>query len=191
MNGDRSTLKVVRIGRPGDRGTVERVGRRVLGALSDVVRRLEIVQYEPPAVDRIEAGLLSEALDQEVGGHILGITDIDLLDTSGTDFFSFMFGCKDSRNDVAVVSTRRLAAREPQLSLARLMKVALHEIGHNFGLVHHYSFQPVAANACCPMSKGTYNRHGERSYVRSVIDSRGLEFCGDCRSFLRRVHGFG
>ncbi len=191
MTGDRSTLKVVRIGRPIDRDTVETVGQRILSALRETVARLEIVQYEPPAVDRIEAGLLSEALDQEVGGHILGITDIDLLDSSGSDFFKFMFGCKDSRNDVAVVSTRRLESREPQRSLARLIKVALHEIGHNFGLVHHYSFQRVRANACCPMSKGTYNRHGERSYVRSVIDSRGLEFCGDCRSFLRRVHGVG
>lgn len=189
MRHDRSTLKVVRIGRPIDRETLQAVGGRIRRAFREVVSKLEIVQYEPPAVERIEAGLLSEALDQAVGGHILGITDIDLLDSSGADFFKFLFGCKDSRNDVAMVSTRRLRSSEPQRSLARLMKVAIHEIGHNFGLVHHYAFQRTESNLCCPMSKGTYNRHGERSYVRSVIDSRGLEFCGDCRSFLRRVHG--
>ncbi len=188
MSSDRSKLKVVRIGRPIDAPAAEAVGKRLLSALRGVVEQLEIVQYEPPAVDRIEASLLSQALDEQVGGHILGITDIDLLDSSGDDFFKFMFGCKDSRNDVAVVSTHRLGSSKPRRSLARLMKVGLHEVGHNFGLVHHYSFQRTDGSRCCPMSKGTYNRHGERSYVRSVIDSRGLQFCGECRSFLRRVH---
>ncbi len=189
MTGDRSTLKLVRIGRPLDPEAVDTVGRRILDALGQVIRELRILQYEPPAVERIEASLLSQALDQGLGGHILGITDIDLLDSSGPDFFKFLFGCKDSRNDVAMVSTRRLKSREPGRSLSRLVKVALHELGHNFGLVHHYSFQPAGNNGCCPMTKGTYNRHGERSYVRSVIDSRGLVFCDDCRGFLERVHG--
>lgn len=190
MPSDRSTLKVVRIGRPLDPGAFETLGRRVLGALGGVIRELRVVHYEPPAVDRIEASLLSQALDEGVGGHILGITDIDLLDSSGPDFFKFLFGCKDSRNDVAMVSTRRLRSREPDRSLSRLVKVALHELGHNFGLVHHYSFQP-AGDGCCPMTKGSYNRHGERSYVRSVIDSRALVFCNDCRGFLARMHGAG
>ncbi len=191
MAGDRSTLKVVPIGSALEPEAVETVGRRVLGALGQVIRELRIVPYEPPPVERIEASLLSHALHEGVGGHILGITDIDLHDSTDSDFFKFLFGCKDSRNDVAMVSTRRLRSRESSRSLSRLVKVALHELGHNFGLVHHYSFQPASASGYCPMTKGTYNRHGERSYVRSVIDSRGLTFCDECQEFLRRVHGWG
>jgi hypothetical protein len=35
------------------------------------------------------------------------------------------------------------------------------------------------------MSKGDFNRHGEVSYLRMVIDSRGYGFCDACRRFLR------
>jgi hypothetical protein len=34
------------------------------------------------------------------------------------------------------------------------------------------------------MSKGDFNRHGEVSYLRMVIDSRGYRFCSGCRRFL-------
>jgi predicted Zn-dependent protease len=141
-------------------------------------------------VERIEAGLLTQVLDQEVGGHILGITDADLVDGSGEDFFDFMFGGKDNRNHVAVVSTRRIGSRDPGRFIARLLKVSLHELGHNFGLVHHYGFVPAAAGGgYCPMTKGDFNRHGERSYVRVVIDGRGFGFCESCRQLIRRVAG--
>lgn len=188
MRGELSTLRVVRVGRSLDPDTLDTVGRRIRAALDRVVRQLEVVQVEAPAVDRIEASLLSQALQHDVGGHILGITDIDLTDSSGADFFDFLFGCKDRRNDVALVSTRRLASPDPARALGRLLKVALHELGHNFGLVHHYSFETAPGDGFCPMTKGTYNRHGERSYVRSVIDSRGLAFCEGCRGFLARFH---
>lgn len=179
----------MRIGQPLTAAGVASVAQKVRDALGQVIHELRVVDYSPPAVDSIEASLLSQALDDGIGGHILGITDIDLLDSSGPDFFKFLFGCKDARNHVAMVSTRRLESADPGRSLSRLTKVALHELGHNFGLVHHYSYQTAGESGCCPMTKGSYNRHGERSYVRSVIDSRGLAFCDDCRSFLARVHG--
>ena len=136
-----------------------------------------------------EGRLLTQALDQEVGGHILGITDADLLDSSASDFFRFMFGCKDNRNHVAVVSTRRIATSDPRRSITRILKVGLHELGHNFGLTHHYSYEPAGDGGCCPMTKGDYNRHGERSYKRLVIDARGLRVCKACRRFLRVAYG--
>lgn len=180
---------MVRIGQALDDGSLGVLERRVRRALGPFVRRVRVVDYELPGVDRIDAGLLSQALDEHVGGHILGITDIDLVDGSGVDFFDFVFGCKDQRNHVALASRRRLASRRPARAVARLAKVALHELGHNFGLVHHYSFQRAGDDACCPMTKGTYNRHGERSYVRAVIDARGDRFCDDCLGFLARAHG--
>lgn len=182
-----ATLKVVRIGRPVTREAVHRLAGQIHDTLADVVGTLEIVDYHPPPVDRIEAGLLTQVLDQHVGGHILGITEADLFDDSGEELFNFMFGGKDNRNHVAVVSTRRLGSRDPGRFLARLLKVALHELGHNFGLVHHYDFVPAAGGGYCPMTKGDFNRHGERSYVRTVIDGRGSRFCESCLRFIRQV----
>ncbi len=188
LHGDLSKLKLVRIGKPLPRPIFERFARKILNAFRNVVCDLEVLQYEPPAVERIEASLLTTALDQSIGGHILGVTDLDLVDSAEGDFFHFMFGGKDHRNHVAVVSTSRLRGRDPDVAQDRILKVGLHEVGHNFGLLHHYSFTRAADGAYCPMSKGSYNRYGERSYVRSVIDGRGFCFCAECREFLQRFH---
>jgi len=188
IKGNLATLKVVRVGKPITGVELEAAAEKILGAFTDVLKRLHLVDYELPPVDQIEAGLLTQALEQEVGGHILGITEVDLLDHSEEDFFNFVFGCKDSRNNVAVVSTRRLGGKNHDRLLARLLKISLHELGHNFGLLHHYSFEPAFDGGYCPMTKGDFNRHGERSYVRSVVDARGFQFCDRCREFLRRAH---
>ena len=185
MNRDLSSLSVVRIGRPIPRDQVPPLTERIKEAFEDAVDEVETVDYQPPPVDRIDAALLTQALDQEVGGHVLGITDLDLVDRSGREMFNFLFGGKDNRNHVAVVSTRRIGSPDPRRAAARLIKVCLHELGHNFGLVHHYSFEPADGGGYCPMTKGDFNRHGERSYVRAVIDSRGFRFCSACRAFLR------
>jgi predicted Zn-dependent protease len=184
-----SNLKLVRIGKPIRRTELDALSSRIREAFAGRLRTVETLDYDSPNVDEIEADLLTQALDLEVGGHILGITDADLLDASASEFFRFMFGCKDNRNHVAVVSTRRIASRDPARSIARLLKVGLHELGHNFGLVHHYAFVPAAGGGYCPMTKGDYNRHGERSYMRAVIDARGYRFCNGCRKFLRLAHG--
>lgn len=186
MKTDLSSLKVVSVGRPLPRGSLQHFAERLREAFKQVIRELSLVQYDSPAFDAIEADLLTGVLDQEVGGHILGITSADLVDRDGGGFFSFMFGGKDNRNDVAVVSTRRLASRDGSLSLERVLKVALHELGHNFGLVHHYSLERALEGGYCPMSKGDYNRFGERGYLRAIVDGRGVSFCRNCRNFLQR-----
>lgn len=189
MKTDLSTLKVVRVGAPLPMGTLQTVTGRILEAFTHVIRDLHLVQYDPPEFDEIEADLLTGALHQEVGGHILGITAADLVDRRGDGFFGFMFGGKDNRNDVAVVSIRRLVRRDGTLALERVLKVALHELGHNFGLVHHYSLEPAVGGGYCPMSKGDYNRFGERGYLRAIVDGRGLSFCRSCLDFLRGRRG--
>ncbi len=188
MPTDLSTLQVVRVGRPLEQGMFLHFVDRVGDALETVVESLEVTEERELEVDRIEARFLTAALDQRIGGHVLGVTDADLLDEDASDdFFSFMFGGKDERNQVAVVSTRRLGSDDPDRRLDRVLKVALHEVGHNFGLMHHYAFAPAPGGGYCPMSKGDYNRYGERAYVRAVIDARGVRFCNECHSFMRRV----
>jgi hypothetical protein len=183
-----SNLKLVRLGQPIRTSELEAVAVWIRAAFAGLLEAVETLDHASLAVDRIEADLLTRALDEQVGGHILGITDADLVDASATDFFRFVYGAKDNRNHVAVVSTRRIASRDPGRMIARLLKVGLHELGHNFGLVHHYEYVPAADGACCPMTKGDYNRHGEHSYTRAVIDARGFRFCDGCRRFLRLVH---
>ncbi len=182
-----SRLKIVTVGEPPQIGRIELYKRAIALGLGNVLRKLEVVPYDFPPLERIEASLLTGALAQDVGGHILAITDADLFEDECADFSSFMFGGKDTRNDVAVVSTRRLAGHSRERARERLIKVALHELGHNFGLGHHYSFEPALGGGYCPMSKGDFNGYGERGYVRGVIDARGTTFCQSCSEALQRV----
>ena len=186
-NTDLTTLKVVRIGKAVTGREIKATAARIVETFGGILDHFQVLDYDPPEVQEIDAGLLTQALEQEIGGHILGVTEADLVDRSGPDFFNFVFGCKDTRNNVAVVSTRRLSGRDPERLLQRLLKISLHELGHNFGLVHHYSYEPAHDGGYCPMTKGDFNRHGERSYIRSVVDARGFQFCEKCRNFLQVV----
>ena len=179
-------VKVVRIGETLDADGLERLSHVVRRAFRHLVAGLDIVRYEPPPFDEIEASLLTSVLEQEVGGHILGVTNADLIDPHAEGFHQYMFGGKDNRNEVAVVSTRRLRRRSGRVAVQRVIKVALHELGHNFGLGHHYRFEPASPSGYCPMSKGDFNGYGERGYQRAVIDARGFGFCRSCRELMRR-----
>lgn len=177
-------LKIVRIGRSVSRHLVLRLRERVDGAFAAAITETDIVDYDGPSIDKIEASLLTRALEQEIGGHILGVTDADLHHNDPIDDSDYLFGGKDNRNDVAVVSTHRLGSRDPEVGIARILKVGLHELGHNFGLVHHYRTQRGSGGGLCPMTKGDFNRFGERAYVRAVIDQRGMGFCEACRRVI-------
>jgi predicted Zn-dependent protease len=130
-------------------------------------------------------------LGEEYIGNTLGITDADLKIDDGDEFYNSIIGGKNPKNDVAVVSTKKLAPshmdsdEEIDLFIDRTTKVALHEVGHNFGLTDHASFKPV-----CPMSRGEFNKFGYRGYVRAIVDGRGLRFCDECSGFLRSVYGY-
>ena len=177
-------LKLVAVGDPLPPSVLESWRKVIRSACESVVDQLDLVSYRFPSLDTIEASLLTGALAQDVGGHILAVTGADLRDTDDGDWPGFMFGGKDVRNDVAVVSTSRLSSARQTVFHERVLKVALHELGHNLGLEHHYSFEPSADGGYCPMSKGDYNGYGERGYVRAVIDGRGLGFCRRCRLAL-------
>ena len=102
----------------------------------------------------------------------------------------------EAKNDVAVVSTPKLAPRrmnsdeECDRFIDRTTKVALHEVGHNFGLTDHASFKPAPDGSLCPMSRGEFNKFGYRGYVRAIVDGRGLNFCDECSGFLRSIYGY-
>ena len=169
------------------RGVLHRLSHQLHRTFGSVLESVDLVDRDEVPVQEIEAGLLTQALAADVGGHILAVTDADLLDSQSDGFSQYMFGGKDNRNHVAVVSTRRLRPSGRRLRVERLLKVCLHEVGHNFGLAHHYSMVRAAEpeDGYCPMSKGDYNRYGERAYLRAIVDARGLSFCRQCSLIMR------
>ena len=134
-------------------------------------------------------------LDEEYKGPTLGITDADLKTEDDDAFYNSILGGKNPKNDVAVVSTNKLAPMniatdtEYELFIDRTLKVSLHEVGHNFGLTDHASYQPAADGLLCPMSRGEFNKFGYRGYVKVIVDGRGPTFCDECFDFIKNIYG--
>ena len=96
----------------------------------------------------------------------LGVTALDLFIPA----LSFVFGEAQLGGTAAVVSLHRLRAEsyglrpDPALLFERLVKEALHELGHTHGLVHCQSFD-------CVMRSSTYVED---------IDQKPQLFCDSC-----------
>jgi len=97
---------------------------------------------------------------------LLGITDFDLYKTS----HQFIFGSSSPAQRCAIVSIHRLSAEfygerpDENALFQRLLKEAVHEIGHTLGLKHCY-------NARCAMY-----------YSNSIFDTdnKHSQFCESC-----------
>jgi archaemetzincin len=98
--------------------------------------------------------------------RVLAVTDADLF----VPVLTFVFGEAELGGHAAVVSTARLGRHDgPGLLRARLLKEAVHELGHTFGLVH-------CVERRCAMA---------RSSQLADVDDKQAELCGDCSSLLR------
>jgi archaemetzincin len=98
--------------------------------------------------------------------RVLGVTDVDLY----IPILTFVFGEAQLGNTGALVSTHRLRPefygmpRDPGLLGQRLLKEALHELGHTFGLRH-------CTDYLCVMSA---------SHSADRIDLKQADFCPAC-----------
>jgi archaemetzincin len=108
------------------------------------------------------------------GVRVLGVTAHDLF----VPIFTFVFGEAQLEGRCAVVSCYRLAeeryglpADEGKLR-ERLVKEAVHELGHTFGLGHCDDWRCVMAS----------------SHAVERLDVKGAEFCEECG---RLVEGSG
>jgi archaemetzincin len=119
------------------------------------------------------AGVFLEELARKrpaAGAIMIGITRLDLFVTG----LNFVFGMADRGEQVAVVSLARLSPefyREPPdtaLFDLRLLKEAVHELGHVIGLDH-------CQRPGCIMSF---------SSTIADTDQKGPGFCNDCRRRL-------
>lgn len=102
---------------------------------------------------------------------ILGVVNVDLF----IPIMTFVFGEAQLRGIGAVVALHRLNNKfyglpeDNELLTERLIKEALHELGHNFGLLH-------CANPDCVMKASTYVED---------IDQKSQEMCDRCVEQLR------
>jgi archaemetzincin len=107
--------------------------------------------------------------------RILAVTEKDLF----IPMLSFIFGQAQLKGTVAIISLARLRQEFYELPanrillVSRVVKEALHEMGHTFGLIH-------CLQRSCPMSLST-NVH--------LVDTKGSNFCSGCRTFLRENIG--
>jgi hypothetical protein len=191
-----SKLNLVRIGSYITYSSLKKIGNGLLESFSGIIGEVDLSHHDSPMIDSIDAQLLTLILGEEYIGNTLGITDADLKIDDGDEFYNSIIGGKNPKNDVAVVSTKKLipdhmdSDEEIERFIDRTTKVALHEVGHNFGLTDHASFKPAPDGTLCPMSRGEFNKFGYRGYVRAIVDGRGLKFCDECTDFLRSIYGY-
>jgi archaemetzincin len=103
--------------------------------------------------------------------RLLAVTELDLF----IPMLSFIYGQAQLNGRVSIVSLARLRQEfytlpaNRVLALARLLKEALHELGHTLGLTH-------CIEKGCPMSLAT-NIH--------QLDLKGSDFCNSCSILIR------
>jgi archaemetzincin len=160
---------------------VEPVDRALLAPLArGLTRRLRVAcsiqpgslegefAYNPQRRQYHSSEILKKLLPAppDAAGKMLGVTDLDLY----IPVLTFVFGEAQLTGGCAVVSTCRLRQEfyglppDPDLLGDRLLKEALHELGHTYGLRH------------CP----DYNCVMSSSHSVERIDLKRVEFCPEC-----------
>ena len=191
---NKNKLNIVRIGSYITYSSLKKIADGILDSFRGLIKETNLSHHDSPVVESIDAQLLTMVLDEEYKGPTLGITDADLKTEDDDAFYNSILGGKNPKNDVAVVSTHKLkplnmnSDSDYNLFIDRTLKVSLHEVGHNFGLIDHPSYKLARNRLLCPMSRGEFNKFGYRGYVKIIIDGRGRAFCDECSDFLKGVY---
>lgn len=178
-----NTIVLAPIG-PMDDGIIASVSAAVWNAYGVDVERLDGLAGPEDAWDEARGQFSSELILRRLvracpssAQRILGVTSVDLF----IPMLSFVFGQAQLNGKAAVASTARLdpafygLPADPALTVERLHRESIHELGHTFGLTHCLTRE-------CPMSLATDLRQ---------LDQKGPELCRSCRSLLRDMASAG
>ena len=152
---------------------VERLAS-ALGRTFRVETRVRLPWFDPETAYDAARGqynstqLLRRLLDdpQAGGARVLGVTGVDLF----VPVLTFVFGEAQLDGRAAVVSLQRLRPEsyglgvDPTLLFERLVKEAVHELGHVHGMIH-------CTDATCVMRASTYVEQ---------VDLKSAGFCEAC-----------
>jgi archaemetzincin len=129
--------------------------------------------FEPSRGQYNSRVLLARLLaDAPAARRVLGVAGVDLF----IPVLSYVFGEAQLGGRAAVVSLHRLDNQvyglpaDGDLLFARLLKEAVHELGHTYDLVHCHDDRCVMASS---------------TYVEG-IDLKSERFCASCRALLRQ-----
>lgn len=155
----------------------ERLGRIFTSTVLVCVPRLDPEQaFDGSRGQYNSTSLLAQLLDEPTAteGRILGVASVDLF----IPILTHVFGEAQLGGRAAVVSSYRLdnrhygLPRNDSVLLDRLVKEAVHELGHTYGLVH-------CDDSSCVMHSSTYVED---------IDNKSGSFCSVCLRAVRAAN---
>lgn len=176
------TLRVVMIGDGVPLETRDRIGT-LLGRMFGFACRFEPRALDPtPALNSARGQYHSTSLLHELArfsadAKVLGITTVDLF----VPVLTFVFGEAQLPGRCALVSSHRLREEfyglpaRADLLEQRLIKEAMHELGHTYGLRHCDHWECVMAS----------------THSVERLDVKLAEFCPECRKAIRARMGVG
>jgi len=145
------------------------------GALSEVLgwrcrleEGMEVCPGYNPLRGQYSAEVVLWTLSRRHTGRVLGVVSEDIY----AEPMNFVFGLAELRGRAAVVSTFRLRHPERRRFRERLLKEALHELGHTLGMRH--------CTSPCVMSF---------SNSLAEVDEKSTEFCQEHLRMLRKSRG--
>ena len=130
--------------------------------------------FDPGRAQYHSTAILQALQPMANGNRILGVTSLDLY----VPVLTFVFGEAQLGGTCAVVSTHRLRDEvyglppNPALLRERLLKEAVHELGHTFGLRHCDDWRCVMAS----------------THAVEYLDVKTAEFCPACREVVYAAH---
>lgn len=130
------------------------------------------IAYDPARKQYSSSAILLQLIDHVPADmmKILGITDVDLF----VPVLSYVFGEAQLDGIGAVVSVHRLKnsfyglSEDDERMVERLVKEAVHELGHTFGLFH-------CNRVGCALNASTYVED---------IDQKSEMLCAECRKAI-------